>query len=181
MTLNFLTASDFKIQTAKMIFDPRGVEIISHGLSIPEIQADTNLEISRHSAYEAVRILQKPVMREDHGFFLDAFPGWPGPYMAHTEKILPAEDVLQLLKGKVRTAYFETALVYVEPGGQVLEFVSQVPCTIAQELRPGGKEYGWDSIICLGDEMRALSEYSPTERLKFFTENFERLAEALEL
>lgn len=146
---------------------------------MPEIQADTNSEVARFSALEAVRILHEPVMREDHGFYLHAFPGWPGPYMAHTERIIPPEDMLTLLQGKERTGYFEMALAYATLDGNVIEFSYQLPCVIAENVRFGGKDFGWDSIICLGNDSRALSEYPSEDRYRFFTQNYVKLAEKL--
>lgn len=148
-------------------------------LSIPEIQADTNAEVARHSAIMAAKILNEPVMREDHGFFLHAFPGWPGPYMAHTERVIPPEDARSLLQGKDRTGYFEMALAYATPNGNLTEFSYQLPCVVATNIRPGGKDFGWDSIICLGGDNRALSEYPPEDRYQFFTKNYVQLAEKL--
>ncbi len=175
MKLNFLTSNAFKIATAKMVFEPVGIEVVPLSLPIPEIQADTNQEVARHSALEAAKEYGEPVMREDHGFFLDAFPGWPGPYMAHTERIILPEDMLRLLVGKKRTGYFEMALAYAWPSGDLVEYSFQLPCLVAEEIRPGGKDFGWDSILCLGDEERALSEYLQEERYAFFTQNFEQL------
>ncbi len=179
MKLHFLTSNNFKVETARLAFAPFQIEVSPLLLNIPEIQADNNAEIARHSALAAAKILGKPVMREDHGFYLRAFPSWPGPYMAHTERIIPPEDVLHLLKGKDQTGYFEMALAYATPSGELIEFSYQLPCTIANEIRPGGKDFGWDSIICLGDNKRALSEYPQEDRYQFFTQNYVQLAQKL--
>lgn len=147
----------------------------------PEIQADTNAEIARTAALEAARVLNKPVAREDHGFFLNAVPGFPGPYMAYIEKTVHPQIVLDLLQHQTdRTGYFELALAYATPEGKVLEFVDRVACTIASEIKPGSHDFGWDKIICLGNDTRALSEYQQSERYGQFTRNFVRLAQALQ-
>lgn len=179
MNLHFLTGNKFKIETAKLALSPFNIQVVPLDLEIPEIQADSNAEVARHSAIIAAQKIDKPVMREDHGFYLNAFPGWPGPYMAHTERIIPPEDILHLLANKDRTGYFEMALAYATPKGELIEFSFQQSCVIAKEIRPGGKDFGWDSIICLSNENRALSEYSAKDRYQFFTQNFVRLAEKL--
>lgn len=179
MNLHFLTGNTFKIETAKLAFNPFDIHVVPVDLKIPEIQADTNAEIARHSAIIGAQKLAEPIIREDHGFYLNAFPGWPGPYMAHTERVIPPEDLLQLLAGKDRTGYFEMALAYATPEGELIEFSFQQRSVIAHEIRPGGKDFGWDSIICLGNEQRALSEYPAEDRYQFFTQNFVRLAERL--
>lgn len=176
--LTFLTSSSFKIATARMACAPYGIDIAPITLNIPEIQADTNEEIARWSALSAAQMLGEPVVREDHGFFLHAFPGWPGPYMAHTERIVPPADALRLLDGKDRSAHFVIALAYATPDGILREYADIVPCTVLSDQRAGSTDYGWDPIISLGGEL-AISERPPQERYRFFTKNFERLAQTL--
>lgn len=179
MKLNHLTCNKFKIETAKLALSPFGIEVMPVSLSIPEIQADTNIEVARQSAITATKILNEPVMREDHGFYLHAFPGWPGPYMAHTERTIPPEGVLKLLHDKDRTGYFEMALAYANPSGCIIELSYRLPCVVSDNIRCGGKDFGWDSIICIGDEHRSLSEYPQADRYQFFTQNYVKLAKKL--
>ncbi len=177
MKLNFLTNNQFKIACANMALQKYDIEVVPINLDIPEIQADTNIEIARESAKRAVELLGAPVAREDHGFFLDAYPGWPGPYMAHTERILPPEDLLRLLEGKERTGYFEMALAYLDPSGDVFESSFRVPCSVSPTVQPGAKDFGWDPIITFGSDQRTISEYNQEDRYKMFLTNFERLGE----
>lgn len=179
MKINFLTGNQFKIATAKLALSPFGIEVVPVSVDVPEIQADTNGEIAKHSAVAAAQILGAAVVREDHGFYLNAFPGFPGPYMAHTERLVPPEDALRLLEGKDRTGYFEMALAYATPDGETMEYSYQLPCVVASDMRPGSKDFGWDTIICLGNDHRALSEYPAEERYHFFTHNFVDLARYL--
>lgn len=179
MDLHLLTNNLFKIETARMALQPFGISVVPISLGVAEIQANTNIEIARVAAIEAAKILDKPIVREDHGFYLNAFSGWPGPYMAHTERILLPEDALRLLKGKNRSGYFELALAYAKPTGETIEFTSQVPASIAESIMPGSKDFGWDSIICLGEEKRTISQYPESERYSFFTQNYMNLAKIL--
>lgn len=179
MQLHLLTGNPFKIDTAELALRPYGIEVHPVSLNLPEIQADSNEEIARDAALKAAKLLRIPVAREDHGFYLDAFPGFPGPYMAQIETKIPPEDALRLLEGKVRTGYFSMALAYATPAGELIEFAYQLPCTLAKSIRPGNKDFSWDSIICLGDEDRTLSEYPQKQRHRFFTQNFTKLAERL--
>lgn len=179
-SVHLLTSSTFKIETARLALEPLGVEVIPVSLHLPEIQADTNLEIARHSALEAAKLLGHPVVREDHGFFLHAVSGFPGPYMAYVEQTVQSDVILRLLDGQDRSAHFEMALVYATPDGETIEFVSQQACTVANELRPGYKDFGWDQIICLPGKDQAISEYPVQMRYPFFTANYPLLIEALQ-
>jgi XTP/dITP diphosphohydrolase len=177
--IHFLTQNQFKIATAELAMKPFDIEILPLRLDVPEIQAENNVEIARHGAITAAQNIGNPVMREDHGLYLNAFPGWPGPYMAHTERIIPPEDVFQLINGKDRTGYFEMALAYAQPDGGVVEYSFRLPITIVDSIRPGGKDFGWDSIISIDGDPRALSEYPQEDRYPLFTKNYEALARGL--
>lgn len=177
--IHFLTRNPFKIATAELAMKPFDIEIVPLQLDISEIQADSNTEIARHSAIIAVQQTGNPVMREDHGFYLHAFPGWPGPYMAHTERTIPPDDLLRLVENKDRTGHFEMALSFATPEGEVIEYSFQLPTKITDSIRPGGKDFGWDSIISLGDDPRALSEYPQEDRYPLFTTNYVQLAQQL--
>jgi inosine/xanthosine triphosphate pyrophosphatase family protein len=100
-------------------------------------------------------------------------------YMAHTERTIPPDDLLRLIESKDRTGHFEMALAYVDSDGEVIEYSFQLPTKITDSIRPGGKDFGWDSIISLGDDPRALSEYPQEDRYGLFTRNFELLTKDL--
>jgi XTP/dITP diphosphohydrolase len=179
MQLHYLTGNQFKIDSARLAMEPCGIEIIPVSLDIPEIQADTNEEIVRASVVVGVKLLNVPIMREDHGFYLDAYPGFPGPYMAYVEKTISPQVVIEWLRDKPRTAHFTLALAYATPDGELIEMSYQLPCTVARETRSGNKDFGWDSIICLKDTHQAICEYPATERYEFFIDNYVRLAQRL--
>ncbi len=179
-TLNLLTKNPFKLATARLALAPLGIEVEPVELDLPEIQADTNLEIARAMAVEAARFLNRPVAREDHGFFLNALPGFPGPYMNYIEKRIQPSTVIDWLRDQEdRAGYFELGLVYAQPSGEVQEFVAQVPARIVDSLQEGARDFGWDNIIALGEKDLAISQYPPEERYRFFTGNFERLGQWL--
>lgn len=182
MKLNYLTQNQFKIKTAELALSkfPK-IKLEPIDLDIPEIQAKTNLMIARDSALKAAQELNQPVVREDHGFCFEAFPGWPGPYMAQAETSLPAKSVLNLLRDQSnRRAYFDIAMVYAQPEGQTWEREFQVPCFISHEIKTGPLDFEWDKVICFGDnDTRAICQYSLEERYQMFTANFEALAKYL--
>jgi inosine/xanthosine triphosphate pyrophosphatase family protein len=88
--------------------------------------------------------------------------------------------VLDWLRGQEdRSGYFELGLVYALPGGEMKEFVTRVPARIVDSPREGDSDFGWDSIIALGESELAISQYPPEERYRFFTGNFEKLGQSL--
>lgn len=175
MKLHLLTKNPFKIETARLALAPFGIEPVPISLSIPEIQADSNQEIARSAVLQAVKQTGAPVAREDHGFYLNAFSGWPGPYMAFTESRIQPAELLQLLNNKDRTGYFEMALAYADSKGDLIEYSYKLPVRVAEKIHSGNKDFGWDSVLHLGDEVRTISEYPPQDRYVFFMENFRKL------
>ena len=180
MHIHLLTSNAFKLETARLALQDTGVEMIPLNINVPEIQADTNAEIARSAALEAAQIIGEPVVREDHGFVLGAVTGFPGPYMAYIEKTVSPETLLKLLHNEAdRSASFILAMTYATPSGEYKDFVSTVPATILPEIHEGSKDFGWDSLISLGGDPRALSEYPPESRYQFFTANYYSLLDFL--
>lgn len=61
------------------------------------------MEIAEHAVKKAMEDLEEPVVREDHSLYLDALPGFPGPYTSYFDSQIPAEKLLELVEGRKRT------------------------------------------------------------------------------
>ncbi|GAB4322359.1 MAG: XTP/dITP diphosphatase [Promethearchaeota archaeon] len=85
---------------------------------------------------------------EDTGFFLDAYPGFPGVYSAHVQRTLGNNGVLRLLRDSCnRKARFEAVLAYNEAStGLTRLFHGVVPGVVAREARGTGG-FGYDPIF----------------------------------
>jgi inosine/xanthosine triphosphate pyrophosphatase family protein len=93
------------------------------------------------------------------------------------EKIIPAQEILKLLSlSPDRSGYFEVALAYADPQGNVEVRVFQVPIEFATEPR-GSDSKNWDRIILLKGEKRTLAEYPEEERRHIWTKNYSSIAE----
>ncbi len=174
-SLYLITKNPGKIMAAKSVFDKYGIKIIIPDRDYPEIQADTSLEIARVIAIQAARDLNSPAVREDHSLFFHAL-GIPGPYTNYIEKKISASKLLEILKNfPDRTGHFEIATVYAEPDGKTFEYVFQVPVTFGEEIK-GTDPKGWNGLIRIGDETRAITEYPEEERLHIWAEGYEAVA-----
>ena len=173
-----ITKNPGKLMAAKSVFDKYGIKIEKVEKDCPEIQADTSLEIARFTALQATKELNAPVIREDHSLFIHAL-SIPGPYTNYIEKKISAEKLLQILNflGD-RTGHFEVATVYAQPDGKTFEYVFQVPITFGKEIK-GENPKGWNGLIRLYDEERAISEYPEEERLYIWNQGYEKIAKYL--
>lgn len=174
-----ITRNQGKLLAAKSVFDRYKINLESCNEEFPEIQADSSLEIAKHTALEASIKLDKPVIREDHSLYVNAL-GIPGPYTSFVEKKLSAEKLLEVLTNFTdRTGYFEIATVYAEPSGLTKEFVYQVNIHIKDKIAVADPRGGWNGILCLENEERAFTEYPEEERLDVWNKNYSQLAEFL--
>ncbi len=170
-----VTKNPGKLMAAKSAFDKYGIKIITSDKDYSEIQAETSLEIARFTALQAAKELNSPAIREDHSLFIHSL-GIPGPYTNYIEKKIPAEKLLEILKNfSDRTGHFEIATVYAEPGGKTFEFVFQIPITFGEEIK-GDNLRGWNSLIRIGDETRAIAGYPEEERLHIWNQGYEAVA-----
>ncbi len=174
-----ITKNQGKIAAAKSVFDQYGIELKNIEQEFSEIQADTSLEIAKHTALEAVKATNLPVIREDHSLFINAL-NFPGPYMAYVEKNLTLPKLLQILSlSDDRTGYFEISTVYAHPDGTVLEYTYQVPIHFKQAEVVPDPRGGWNGIIALAHETRAFTEYPESERLDSWNQNYLQIAQKL--
>jgi XTP/dITP diphosphohydrolase len=170
-----LTGNPDKVKSARKAFKEKDIELEQLDECYPEIQADSSLKIARNTVKQAIKDYNRPVIREDHSVFLNAVPGFPGPYMSYFDKKLPAEELLQLLEGKDRTGYFEIATVLGLPSGEIKEYQFRIPIEIADEIR--GNERNWDRVMMLEGEEETFAESSGDSRLEIWNRNYRKIAE----
>ena len=178
MKIYLVTRNTGKLLAAKSVFDKYGIEIQGVEKDYPEIQADTSLEIAKFTAIEVAKETGFPAIREDHSLFIHAI-GIPGPYTGYIEKKLSAGKLAELINllGD-NTGHFEVATVLAYPSGETFEYVFQVPMTFGKESK-GDNPKGWNGLIRLNNEERAITEYPETERLHIWNQGYEAVAKHL--
>lgn len=178
MNVYLLTKNPFKLKAAEAIFSQYNIAVLPIEKEYPEIQADKSLDIAKYTAVNVAKDLNKPVIREDHSFYLNAIKV-PGPYMSFFEKNIPVEDILKILENfKDRTGYFEVGTVYADPEGHTLEYTFQVPVILEKEEKIKNAQ-GWSGIMRLSNEMQTLAEGTEEERFEIFGQNYKKIAEHL--
>jgi len=177
MKIFLLTKNSGKIKAAESVFSKYSIEIASLEKEFPEIQADSSLEIARYSAILAAKELNVQVIREDHSLYINAI-GIPGPYTNFIEKKISPEKLIKILEYfSDHSGFFEVATVLAKPDGETIENVFKVPMTFGDKIVVPGK--GWNGLIRLFDETRALTEYPEDERLQVWNQGYLAIAEKL--
>lgn len=169
-----ITKNKIKFESAKSVFDKYNIKLESCENEFPEIQANSSLEVARHTALAAVKELNAPVIREDHSIYFSAI-NFPGPFSAYMEEKINAKKLLKMMSSfRDKSGCFEIATVYAEPGGEEFNNVYKVPFTLSEKVK--GNYKIWDSIIILKGEKRTLTEYPVEERMHIWTKGYEAVA-----
>lgn len=164
---------------AQSVFIGTEIELLAVDKDYPEIQANTSLEVAQYTSKTVAQELGAPALREDHGLFLNALNGIPGPYMNYFDKRLSETDLLSIYQNLAdRTGYFEVATSLAFPDGRTTDHVFKVNFTLSQEAR-GSLQTGWNRIIILEGETRTLAEYPESERVHVWQQGYAKILEAL--
>ena len=78
--LFFASSNENKFQEAERILSDLGVQINFYKTILEEIQSNDLNDIAEKKAIIAYDLIQKPVIIEDDGLFINSLNGFPGPY-----------------------------------------------------------------------------------------------------
>lgn len=177
MKIYLLTRNPGKLKAAKSTFDKFNIELMPVEKDYPEIRANSSLEIARHSAIQAMKDLNSIVIREDHSLFINALK-FPGPYANYFEKKISTDELIKIIKmAGDNKGEFEVATVCAKPNGEVIDFVFRVPMHFGENIKVDGR--GWNGLIHLNNDPRAITEYPEEERLSIWNQGYEAIAKKL--
>mgnify|MGYP000400866331 CR=1 FL=1 len=177
-SIYLLTKNKDKLNVAGKVFVRKGIEVKPLGFEDPEIQADSSIEVASHAAMSAFKQYRRPLVREDHSFYLGEL-NFPGPYMSYMERSIPVDLLVPFLKSlDVRSGHFELAAAYVDKNGQLHKFSYQVPVDLDWTPK-GSAAAGWATLMRIPGTSKVFSEYGRDERLDIWSKNYERIADLL--
>lgn len=178
--ITFVTGNMSKINSARQILEPLGIEVDHIKMDTEEIQSDSTEEIAKHSAKEACDNLKIPVIKNDIGLYVEALNGFPGPYTHYVDDKLGEDGILKLLNGvENRRAYFLEAIAYCEYGKEPITFISKTMGTISKR-KSGKYGWSWDSIFIPDGYNKTLGNYKDEERcLMWDTNGYQQFANYL--
>ncbi|HSE29210.1 MAG TPA: non-canonical purine NTP pyrophosphatase [Candidatus Saccharimonadales bacterium] len=173
-----LSSNQGKIDAANLVFKKYGIEVLPLELDVAEIQAATSQEIARAMAVEAHKLTGKPVIREDHSFYIDEL-GFPGPFMAYTDKTISVEQLLKIVDTlKCRDAHFELAATYVDESGKAHDFSYTVPVVIGKEIK-GTDKLRWERLMMFKGDSKTFAELDKNEHAEVWTNNYKDIAKLI--
>ena len=81
--LFFVSSNENKFEEAERILSHLGLQINFFKTTLEEIQSNNLNDIAKQKAINAYELVQKPVIIEDDGLFIDSLDGFPGPYSSY--------------------------------------------------------------------------------------------------
>lgn len=156
----FVSSNKGKIKEAQEIL---AFPIKIKKLNLTEIQSLDVEEIVRHKTESAFAILQKPLIVDDVGIYVEAWNGFPGPFVKYIDVAGGCELLLKMMKGeKNRNAFTRVAIGYHD-GKEVHVFIGEVLLTVSTEIR-GTNGWGYDPIMIPRNDTRTFAEMTSEEK-----------------
>lgn len=146
MRIRFLSKNKYKIEEAKTILEPLGVEVIPIEVPINELQTSDVGVIVRDKVLRAFGLIGHRLFVEQTCLYLDALHGFPGGLTQPFWDALEADRFAKLFgQGDLPSVTAKTWIGYCD-GRQVHHFQGEIKGTVAREPR-GNREFQWDCVF----------------------------------
>ena len=161
--LFFASSNEHKFQEAERILANLGMQINLFKTTLEEIQSNNLNDIAEKKAINAYDLIQKPVIIEDDGLFINSLDGFPGPYSSYVYDTIGNKGIMNLLENsKVRDAKFVSIIAYCDSDCDVKLFESSIPGKISSIIEKGG--WGYDPIFIPDGESKTYANVSDKDK-----------------
>jgi len=93
--LFFASSNEHKFEEVQRILSNLGVNIKLFKTTLEEIQSNSLNEIAKRKAIDAFTKIQKPIIIEDDGLFINSLNGFPGPYSSYAYDTIGNKGIIQ--------------------------------------------------------------------------------------
>ena len=115
MDLYYATGNLGKFHSLVRELEPKGIKVVQRGdLEILEPRKDDVQEIAKVKVREAYRILEKPVVANDVGFYISSLRGYPGAFVHLALDKIEVDGILKLVHDKERECEFRECIAYLD-------------------------------------------------------------------
>ena len=159
----FASSNEHKFEEVQRILSTLGVNIKLFKTTLEEIQSNSLNEIAKRKAIDAFTKIQKPILIEDDGLFINSLNGFPGPYSSYAYDTIGNTGIIQLLENtELRDAKFVAIIAYCNGIDEVKLFESSIPGKISKEIEKGG--WGYDPIFIPDGESKTYANVSDKDK-----------------
>ena len=161
--LFFASSNENKFQEAERILSNLGMQINLFKTTLEEIQSNNLNYIAEKKAIYAYDLIQKPVIIEDDGLFINVLDGFPGPYSSYVYDTIGNKGIMKLLENsEIRDAKFVSIIAYCDSDCDVKLFESSIPGKISSIIEKGG--WGYDPIFIPDGESKTYANVSDKDK-----------------
>jgi XTP/dITP diphosphohydrolase len=163
-----ITSNKMKFLVAKNAVKGLPVELEQLKLETPELQDMNVCEVAKFSARWAADKLQKPVIKSDQGFYIEALNGFPGAYMHDVEATIGKEGFKRIMTGiKNRKAKYVETLAFCKPGEEPIIFTGEKHGALSENFE-GEEGYGVDFLFIPSGEKHTASTLPEEKMIKLY-------------
>ena len=164
--ITFITGNKHKVIEAENIFKDYDINLKHIDLGYIEPQG-TLEEVAKSGAEYACRKLERPVIVEDAGLFINALNGFPGTYSHYVQDTIGNEGILKLMNNTSdRTAEFRSVIGYCAPNSEPKTFLGKVEGEIA-DCEKGNLGFAFDPIFLVPSLGKTFGELTTDEKNQF--------------
>lgn len=162
----FVTHNKGKIASASKQLDGVNFRVFEYDLEEP--RSDDIKYISKYKVMEAYKLVNKPCISLDSGFWIDELNGFPRAFVNFSLDTIGIDGILKLMEGKKnRSCRFTECLSYYD-GDELRQFMGKHEGTLSEKILGNDtdkkwsilwyifKPYGYDKTLAqMTDEERA--------------------------
>ena len=161
--LFFVSSNTHKFEEAQRILSNLGLKINLYKTTLEEIQSNSLSEIAKRKVLDAFSKIEKPVIIEDDGLFIDSLGGFPGPYSSYAYDTIGNKGIIRLLENiELRNANFTAIIAFFDGSSDVKLFESNIPGKISLSIEEGG--WGYDPIFIPDGESKTYANVSDKDK-----------------
>ena len=140
------------------------------------MQSNNLSDIAEQKAINAYKLVQKSVIIEDDGLFIDSLNGFPGPYSSYVYDTIGNNRIMNLLAdSKIRDAKFVSIIAYCDGDYGAKLFESSIPGKISSSIEKGG--WGYDPIFIPDGELKTYANVSNKDELSHRSASLKKFSE----
>lgn len=162
--LVYVSSNKAKSEEAEQIL---GQAIESVSLEIPEIQSFDLEKIIRAKALSAYEQLGRPLLVDQAGFYIDAWNGFPGPFIKFIFERGGQELFLKMLEHEINRVASNTCAIGYHDGKKVHVFFGENKGTITTEIRGTTNPIGYNPVFVPEGSDKTFAEMTVKEKNQF--------------
>ena len=140
----FVTHNKGKIAFAQTILKDINLKIYEYDIDEP--RSDDIKYISKYKVIEAYKLVKKPCISQDTGFWIDELNGFPKAYVHFCLETIGIKGILKLMEGKKnRKCRFIECLSYYD-GKNLYQFDGKYEGILSEEIVGNDSDKKWSDL-----------------------------------